>query len=44
MRQIDNDSFTSQSVQRSVDGDILPNVDEVTVVRKPTEGQTVSTP
>jgi len=44
MRQIDNDSFTSQSVQSSVDGDILPNVDEVTVVRKPTEGQTVSTP
>ena len=44
MKQIDNDSFTSQSVQRSVNGDILPNVDEVTVVRKPIEGQTVSTP
>jgi uncharacterized protein (TIGR02246 family) len=44
MKQIDNDSFTWQSVQRSVDGDLLPDVDEVTVVRKPTEGQTVSSP
>ena len=44
MKQIDDDSFTWQSVQRSVNGDILPNVDEVTVVRKPAEGQTVSTP
>ena len=44
MKQIDNDSFTWQSVQRSVNGDILPNVDEVTVVRKPAEGQTVSSP
>ena len=44
LRQIDNDSFTLQSVQRSVNGDLLPDVDEVTVVRKPTEGQTVSTP
>ena len=44
MKQIDNDSFTWQSVQRSVNGDILPNVDEVTVVRKPAHGQTVSSP
>ena len=44
MKQIDNDSFTWQSVQRSVNGDLLPDVDEVTVVRKPTEGQTVSSP
>ena len=44
MKQIDNDSFTWQSVQRSVNGDILPDVDEVTVVRKPAEGQTVSSP
>ena len=44
MKQIDNDSFTWQSVQRSVNGDILPNVDEVTVVRKPAQGQTVSSP
>jgi uncharacterized protein (TIGR02246 family) len=34
---IDNDSFTWQSVNREVDGDILPNVDEVLVVRKPSE-------
>ena len=44
MKQIDNDSFTWRSVQRSVNGDILPNVDEVTVVRKPAQGQTVSSP
>jgi uncharacterized protein (TIGR02246 family) len=35
--RIDDDSFTWQSVQREIDGDILPNVDEVLVVRKPTE-------
>jgi uncharacterized protein (TIGR02246 family) len=35
--KVDDDSFTWQSVQREVDGDILPNVDEVLVVRKPTE-------
>lgn len=35
--RVDDDSFTWQSVQREVDGDILPNVDEVLVVRKPTE-------
>jgi uncharacterized protein (TIGR02246 family) len=34
---VDEDSFTWQSVQREIDGDILPNVDEVLVVRKPTE-------
>jgi len=44
MKQIDNDSFTWQSVQRSVNGDLLPDVAEVTVVRKPTEGQMVSSP
>jgi uncharacterized protein (TIGR02246 family) len=37
MTRVDDDSFTWQSVQREVDGDILPNVDEVLVVRKPTE-------
>jgi uncharacterized protein (TIGR02246 family) len=42
MKQVDNDSFTWRSVQRSVNGDPLPNVDEVTVVRKPTADQTVS--
>jgi uncharacterized protein (TIGR02246 family) len=35
--RVDDDSFTWQSVQREIDGDILPNVDEVLVVRKPTE-------
>jgi uncharacterized protein (TIGR02246 family) len=34
IRKIDNDSFTWQTVQRSVDGDILPDVEEVTIVRK----------
>ena len=42
MKQIDDNSFTWRSVQRSVNGDILPDVDEVTVVRKPADGQTVS--
>jgi hypothetical protein len=37
MTRVDDDSFTWQSVQREVGGDILPNVDEVLVVRKPTE-------
>jgi uncharacterized protein (TIGR02246 family) len=35
--QVDDDSFTWQSVNREVNGDILPNVDEVLVVRKPVE-------
>jgi uncharacterized protein (TIGR02246 family) len=35
--RVDDDSFTWQSIQREVNGDILPNVDEVLVVRKPTE-------
>jgi uncharacterized protein (TIGR02246 family) len=34
---VDDDSFTWQSVQREINGDLLPNVDEVLVVRKPTE-------
>jgi uncharacterized protein (TIGR02246 family) len=33
--RVDDDSFTWQSIQREVNGDILPNVDEVLVVRKP---------
>jgi uncharacterized protein (TIGR02246 family) len=32
--RVDDDSFTWQSVNREVSGDILPNVDEVLVVRK----------
>jgi uncharacterized protein (TIGR02246 family) len=34
---IDDNSCTWQSINRVVDGDVLPNVDEVLVVRKPTE-------
>lgn len=37
MTQIDENSFTWQSVNREVDGDILPNVDEVRIVRKSAE-------
>lgn len=36
-KRVDDNSFTWQSVQRSVNGDLLPNVDEVTIIRKPTE-------
>lgn len=35
--RVDGDSFTWQSVNREMNGDILPNVDEVLVVRKPVE-------
>jgi len=42
MKQIDNNSFTWQSVQRSVNGDLLPDVAEVTVVRKPANEQVSS--
>ncbi|MBI5568997.1 MAG: hypothetical protein HY914_03545 [Desulfomonile tiedjei] len=31
---VDANSFTWQSVSREVDGDLLPDIDEVTVVRK----------
>lgn len=34
IRMIDDDTFTLQSVGREVDGELLPNIDEVTVVRK----------
>jgi uncharacterized protein (TIGR02246 family) len=34
---VDDNSFTWQSVQREVSGDVLPNVDEVLIVRKPAE-------
>jgi uncharacterized protein (TIGR02246 family) len=42
--RVDDDSFTWQSVQREIDGDVLPNVDEVLVVRKPTEEDSVPRP
>lgn len=37
MKEVDKDSFTWQSVERSVDGDLLPDVGEVLIVRKPAE-------
>jgi uncharacterized protein (TIGR02246 family) len=37
MTRVDDNSFTWQSINREVDGDVLPNVAEVRVVRKPTE-------
>jgi len=42
IKQIDNNSFTWQTVQRSINGDLLPDVDAITIVRKPAEGQAVS--
>jgi uncharacterized protein (TIGR02246 family) len=37
MTRVDDNSFTWRSTQRAVGGDILPDVDEVLVVRKPVE-------
>jgi hypothetical protein len=37
MKRVDDNSFTWQSVQRAVGGDVLPDVEEVTIVRKPAE-------
>lgn len=34
---VDEDSFTFQSIDRTVDGEMQPNIDEVDIVRKPTE-------
>jgi hypothetical protein len=34
IRFIDNDSFAWQSVDRQVDGRLLPNIDETVVVRR----------
>jgi uncharacterized protein (TIGR02246 family) len=34
---VDQDSFTWQSIDRTVDGEMQPNVDEVLIVRKPAE-------
>lgn len=36
-KQIDVNSFTWQSINREVDGNVLPNLDEVLVVRTPAE-------
>jgi uncharacterized protein (TIGR02246 family) len=35
--QVDADSFKWQAVDRTVDGEMQPNIDEVLIVRKPTE-------
>ena len=35
--KIDDDKFTWQSIGREVDGEVLPNIEPVTVVRKKTE-------
>jgi uncharacterized protein (TIGR02246 family) len=35
--KIDDNSFTWQSIAREVDGEILPNVDPITIVRKPVD-------
>src|SRR5262245_21140092 len=36
VKRVDNNSFTWKSVQRAVGDDLLPDVDEVLIVRKPT--------
>jgi hypothetical protein len=35
LTKVDDNTFTWQSIQRYVDGELLPNVDEVVVVRQP---------
>jgi hypothetical protein len=37
MTRVDDNSFNWRSTQRAVGGDLLPDVDEVRVVRKPVE-------
>jgi uncharacterized protein (TIGR02246 family) len=37
IKKLDDNSFTWQRVQRSVGGDLLPDIEEVTIVRKPAE-------
>src|SRR5262245_46433500 len=39
MTRVDDNSFTWRSTQRAVGGDILPDVDEVLIVRKPADLQ-----
>jgi uncharacterized protein (TIGR02246 family) len=41
MTQLDDNSFTWQSINRQVDGEILPNVDEILNVRKDAEIDTM---
>lgn len=37
LKKVDDDSYTWQSVNRAVDGEMLPNIEEVQIVRKPAE-------
>ena len=37
LKKMDDDSYTWQSVNRAVDGEMLPNIEEVLIVRKPAE-------
>lgn len=34
MKQVDGDSFTWQTVERTADGELLPNIDEIVIVRR----------
>jgi uncharacterized protein (TIGR02246 family) len=34
MKQVDENSFTWQTIERTADGEVLPNIDEIIVVRK----------
>ena len=34
IRVIDNDTYTWESVNREIDGELLPNIEEITVIRK----------
>jgi uncharacterized protein (TIGR02246 family) len=36
-KQVDADSFTWKAIDRTVDGEMQPNIDEVLIVRKPAE-------
>ncbi|MFO0792266.1 MAG: nuclear transport factor 2 family protein [Pirellulales bacterium] len=37
LKRLDDNSFTWQSIDREVDGEMLPNIPEVQVIRKPAE-------
>ena len=37
IKKVDNDSFTWQAIDRTVDGEVMPNVEEVLVVRRAAE-------
>ena len=42
MKKLDDNSFSWQSVQRSVNGDMLPDVEEVIIFRKPAQERTAA--